>query len=421
MNSRNIDSADLENFQSWLPTLLEEKPWKWQPLAQKKAKEDGLQLSAREISELLKQAENESRGISIKGRGRRCLQTSEIPALWEGVIATRSACCIVGLPKTHKTQLILNMVGAWWSGEKEYLGRMLNGDCPPLIIVGTDQTEQDWVNSLCRAGLPGHVDPDMKETPLVELWSADQGLALNDEGIKAIRDVAENHHGALIVCDSIRKLVIAPLGIEEKDARLIYPLQKLELELAPYNVSMVYIHHAGKGRANESPITAGAGGTALPGHVSNMIGLQKMSDRNDEHRVQAWIDGRLTRETKFYFDTSVDGFTLLGDGKEMAQLERIKKVEKALTKSQRDVLIALREIYEIEMLSATSEQLCHHIGGSYIKADGSPYLQSMNSRLAALLNKNLVEKRMNSSPSGRTALWSPAKPTFCHKNRDESE
>ena len=41
----------------------------------------------------------------------------------------------------------------------------------------------------------------MESTPVVELWSQEQGLALNNEGIEAIREVAEEHPGALIIAD----------------------------------------------------------------------------------------------------------------------------------------------------------------------------------------------------------------------------
>lgn len=402
-----LDAVNLEEFKAWIPTLLDHEEWMRLPMAQKRAKDLGLSLQSRQVSELLKQAEHESRGISIKRRGRRSLMSAAMPALWEGMIPARRACCVVGLPKSNKTQLILNMIGAWWSGEDSYLGRKLNGDCPPVIIVGTDQTEEDWVNSLRRAGLPGDIDPDMESTPIVELWSAEQGLALNAEGIEAIREVAEENPGALIICDSIRKLVVAPLGIEEKDARLISPLQKLELELAPYETSLVYIHHAGKGRAGESPITAGAGGTALPGHVSNMIGLQKVSDRDDESRVQAWIDGRMGRESKFYFDTSESDFRLLGDGADIARIEKMQKAEGGLTEAQEEVLLALREVYVAESLPTTSEQLCNHVGGRYLKSDQKPYLQLMNSKLRALANKGLVESSSTSTRTGAVMLWVP--------------
>ena len=66
-----------------------------------------------------------------------------------------------------------------------------------------------------------------------------------------------------------------------------------------------------------------------------MIGLQKVSDRNDEHRVQVWIDGRMGRESKFYFDSSVDGFALLGDGQDIARVERMQKAEGALTEPRK--------------------------------------------------------------------------------------
>ena len=97
------------------------------------------------------------------------------------------------------------------------------------------------------------------------LWSfaqQEQGLAANNKDIETMRGVAEVQTGTLIIGDSTRKLLVAPLGSEEKEVRLISPLQKLKLQLAPYNISIVYVHHSGKGRADESPITAGSGGTA---------------------------------------------------------------------------------------------------------------------------------------------------------------
>lgn len=400
------DSTSLKNFREWLNSLLNREGWIQVAMSKKRAKDLKLQLSERQINELLKQAEHEARGISIKGRGRRSLQQTDVGTLWEGMIPAGRAACIVGLPKSNKTQLVLNMVGTWWAGSSIYLGRRLNGDCPPVIIVGTDQTEQDWVSSLRRAGLSGDIDPDMESTPIVELWSAEQGLALNAEGIEAIRKVVEENPGALIICDSIRKLVVAPLGIEEKDARLITPLQKLELELAPYKATVVYIHHAGKGRAGESPITAGAGGTALPGHVTNMVGLQKLSDRDDEQRVQAWIDGRLGRESKFYFDASIDGFKLLGNGADISRLENMRKAEESLTDIQEEVLFELREIYSTNHLPVTSECLCHALGDKYMK-NGKPYFQLVNRKLNSLKTKFLVDSQKISTQSGQMMGWTP--------------
>ena len=60
---------------------------------------------------------------------------------------------------------------------------------------------------------------------------------------------------------------------------------------------------------------------------------QKVSDRDDEHDVQVWVDGRMGRESKFYFDSSVDGFALLGDGQDIALIERMLNAEGALTET----------------------------------------------------------------------------------------
>lgn len=404
------DAEDLEAFKKWIPELLQEEEWKREPLATKRAKALNLSLNTRQIQQLLIQAEHASRGISTRALGRRTLKSERMKVLWEGIIPSGRSCVFVGLPKTYKTQLILNAVGAWWRGEPQYLGRKLNGDCPPVIIVGTDQPQKDWEESLLRAGLPLEVDPDMGVSPVVEFWSAEQGLSLNQEGIERIREVVQNYEGALVICDSIRKLVVAPLGIEEKDARLIGPLQKLELELSPYKASVVYIHHSGKGRAGESPITCGAGGTALPGHATNLVGLQKVTEDETESRVQVWIDGRLGRENKFFFEAQENGdFKLLGDLSHIQKVKQMQAAEDKLTEAQEIVLNAVREIYVTEGLPTTSEQLCFHLGEEWMR-NGEPYLQKINPKLRSLANKYLIEETRSCQSKGQvnnSKLWKP--------------
>ena len=85
----------------------------------------------------------------------------------------------------------------------------------------------------------------------------------------------------------------------------------------------------------------------------------------------------------------------------------MQKAEGALTEAQEEVLLGLREVFVVESLPATSEQLCHHIGGRYLKPDGSAYLPLINTKLRALATKNLVDRSTESTNTGSMVLWSP--------------
>ena len=147
-----------------------------------------------------------------------------------------------------------------------------------------------------------------------------------------------------------------------------------------------------------------------------MVGLKKVSDRDDKHHVQVWVDGRMGRESKFYFDSSIDGFALLGDGQDIARIERMQKSESGIMETQEDVLLGLHQVIVTESLQTTLESLCHHIEGKYLLCEERPSLQLMNAKPKprALATKNLAERSTQSTKTRSTVPWSTVN---CHPIR----
>ncbi len=315
-----------------------------EPLLKERARKLGLKdLDWRTYRSILKRAKSVSTGVSTKRRGSRALKSSETPFLWDGILPAGRSTCIVGLPKTFKSTTVIHAIAAWHNGAASFLGQGFTGECPPLIIVGTDQNEADWVATISGSGLPAEVDEEGISSPIVELWSAEQGLYLDEDGIEEIRSVVAEYPNAILLVDSLRKTTLVPLGLAEKEIEMIEPLQALELAVAPYSPTIIYIHHSGKGRATDNPVLASGGSTALPGHVSNMVGLSKMSDSDDEQKIKMWIDGRCGPDKQLYFRRTDTSFELIAGGAELDLQERMQAAQKRLNPDAEEVLLVLHQ------------------------------------------------------------------------------
>ena len=54
--------------------------------------------------------------------------------------------------KVGKTSLLIAAIAAWNRGET-FLGKQFHGECPPVLIVGSDQPQSDWGRMLQKVGL----------------------------------------------------------------------------------------------------------------------------------------------------------------------------------------------------------------------------------------------------------------------------
>lgn len=392
-----LDTSNYDSFLTFLGRIVAEveDEGRQEHLARNEHDRLGLKLGKR-FHSLLAQARSKARGTSIKRRGRRELTSSRQKSLWEGIVPSGGRSLeIVGLPKTRKTQTILNAISAWYHGRDSYLGRKFSGECPPVIIVGTDQAEEDWIASFERAGLPPSVGAD--DTPIVELWSQEQGLIFDEGGIAEIRDCASEYPGAIILCDSIRKLVIAPLGLNENDTEVLGPLQAFELALAPHKCPLVYIHHASLGGAQRSAANAGSGSTALGGHFTQIMKLTKVSQDSNETRTTVELEGRLGPEDKFHIDTvgHWSEWKTLGSDGDIVKLDKLRKAEEKLNDRQEEVLDELREC------TRDREIITVQILAERLELQEQPVRRALTS----LENKGLVRSTTRPTDKGREKVY----------------
>ena len=202
---------------------------------------------------------NESRPMSM----------TTTPWLLEGIVMARALNLVVALPKVGKSALALGFIGAWVHGQQTFLGQALPGDpCPPVLIIGSDQPENDWARMFKQFGL---LTADNRQHPrIVGLATADNPWSLDTRGIERIAAIAADNPGLLVVIDSYHACTHL-LGLKEEAAEMATPARELMAAVGPHAATVLLIHHASKGRASEGAVAASRGSTALPAAASQTI------------------------------------------------------------------------------------------------------------------------------------------------------
>ena len=118
-----------------------------------------------------------------------------------------------------------------------------------------------------------------------------QPLYLDEKGTEALALLCQEHEKPLILIDSYAK-VTAPLGIDEFKPEAANPIYDLMSAVAPYEATVVLIHHSSKSRAGERASNAARGSNALTAAVDQLVNLKWHSDKDDDHRVELHTEGR---------------------------------------------------------------------------------------------------------------------------------
>ena len=88
---------------------------------------------------------------------------------------------VVGLPKANKTTFVLSALGSFYNGDKQFLGKDLAEDLPPIFIAGTDQPGHICQNFLQRTGL---ADASGRRSPhIIKLFTRERPIHLTPEDI----------------------------------------------------------------------------------------------------------------------------------------------------------------------------------------------------------------------------------------------
>jgi hypothetical protein len=290
------------------------------------------------------------------------LDVAPTPWIWDGIFMRGCLNLLVAMPKQGKTSLVLSYIAAHHRREPAFLDRTLPGACPPVLIVGTDQGENDWGRMLEQAGLGERQGDRVRITePLVGLHHAGRPLHLDPAGIDSIAAHAQQHPGLLIVIDSLAACV-APLGLKEESAQIADPIHDLMEQVEPHDATVVLIHHASKGHAGEGASMASRGSTALPAVASQTIKLGSATAGGSDPRRLLSTEGRGGAPLSLVIQREGGSWDYIGTAESLQQEQAETDVRKSLNDRQADALELVWERWEDQMARTTAANLVEGLG-----------------------------------------------------------
>jgi hypothetical protein len=315
------------------------------PVLRERASQLDLPLRDGELSKLVWEARRALTAPAEALSTGDLLDFTPIPWCWEGLLMREAINLLIAAPKVGKTSLLIAAIAAWYRGES-FLGKQFYGECPPVLIVGSDQPQSDWGRMLQKEGLVS--EERRLLAPIVGLFHSGTPLSLDPEGIEKIATYAKEHPGLLVVIDSYARCV-ASLGLSERDAEIAGPLADLQEAVAPYGATIVGIHHANKG-GHESASMASRGSSALPALASQLVHLTRLEQGQEGSmggKRMLTTEGRGGAPEKMLLELSEEGQWLFrGDGDALLQEQERQRTIGALNDRQASALEHVEETWE---------------------------------------------------------------------------
>ncbi|KZR83580.1 MULTISPECIES: hypothetical protein [Prochlorococcus] len=134
------------------------------------------------------------------------------PFLLDGVFSPNDTNLVIGREKKGKTSFVIAWISAWHYRQSKFCGFDIVGDCPPVIVIGPDMTEQQWGQFLRMYHLADDEGILHRDGPIKELLHMGFSFALDQNGLDLIDQLGEFYPNALFLFDSYSRLV-EPLGL----------------------------------------------------------------------------------------------------------------------------------------------------------------------------------------------------------------
>ena len=318
-----------------------------------KAGELGLrQLSASQLSQLLEAAQRNARARSkpIEPGGIFTIKAT----CWALIGLLRHGLnLLVGQPGAGKSRFSAAMMAAWLRGDPSFLGKAIECDLPVdqrhALIIGTDQSLEDWSLTLEPVGLAKKVNRiNVRIHPRLTLYPLESGIQLDSSGLAIIRRWVDAHPGGMVLIDSLSQAL--PAGIDENKPEAGQIVHRLQEALG--EAWGILTHHTRKGAGKDGTlgIGAGRGSGAIDGAVSRVVGLgliHKMENgiwtpQEADPRRELLSTKRGGKEEHLIIRSDHTGQWLCdGTAEELKRAERAERVIANLTDLQDQILTAL--------------------------------------------------------------------------------
>ena len=371
------------------------------------AQREGLRIRDPEIKAIFAAARKELRGERDGFDQGQWLDIPDESWIWEPILSRGGINLVTALQKVGKTNLMLQLIRLWSAGAQSFLGRQLHGECPPVIVVGPDMSLHSWRKPLLAAGLMERNATGQFATlaPIVKLFTSDNPLHLDEQGLDRLVALCEKHHGALVLIDSFAA-VTAPLALDENKAEAAEPLYELREAVSPYDITVVLIHHSSKSRSGERPSNAARGSNAITAAVDQLINLKWHSDQDGDHRVELHTEGRGGRPIQLLIEqVSQCEWLSRGDLETIRKEKARREAQEKLTDRQAAALDEVTDAWEESNLELSAKDLQERLGAHYSGRDG---VKSARENLRQLERKQLVTSRRTTvTGRGEVHLFRP--------------
>jgi len=320
-------------------------------LSSKASNLDVHRLNQRQLEQLLEQAQRQLRAKSepISPGGK--FTVTSTPFAVDGLFR-HALNLLVGPSGAGKSRLIAACMAAWLRGDQTWLKRNLNGIKAAhrhALIVGPDQSLEDWHLTLAPVGLSWLADPNDPTTVQIHdrltLYGLETGIQLDTDGLNTIRRWVDAHPGGMVLIDSLSACL--PAGIDEDKSGAAAPIHKLQEALG--DAWGVLTHHTRKsaGKEGNLGVGAGRGSGAIDAAVSRVIGLgltYKMENgvmvsQESDPRRELLSTKRGGKTEHLIISSDASGFwDVHGDAEALKANERKERTISNLTGPQSDVL-----------------------------------------------------------------------------------
>lgn len=335
--------------------------------------------------------------------------------LWEGIIMASQINIILALAKTGKTLFILQFLAALINGKNSFLGKKLSQDADNqhILICGPDMNEADWAECLDTSGLL--VNDELIGDGQIKLLTAEHTFNLDDDGIDFIAGKAQQHPGLIVLLDSYTK-AMEGMGYQDKDTSYGDPLSALADAVAPWDATVIVIHHVSKGNRNASPVLAGRGSMRMSEIASWIVKMQFVKEESIESSSDGLVTGprKITttgrgRSIELIAEMDDDGKWHGGENVETLarQLEEENKkanILNSLNDRQQRVMNILNKSWDEDCGKCTVEIVA---GTMLNRNPDDDTKRKVRATLEQLKDKGLAQKEMVSGDHGQFAVFWP--------------
>lgn len=345
--------------------------------------------------------------IAPEGVGKQTgdkLDLTPIPWAWDGIVMQNRMNLLVAQPKVGKTALLLEMISKWYQHDEEFLGRGFNGECPSVIVVGTDQGEADWASMLRSVDLVG--DDGTILDPIKRIWTAADPLFFNEKGFKTLEDELEKHDTCMVLVDSYHACV-SPLGHEDSGSTYANALAALLVSTSKHQATCCVIHHANKGTGFDV-VSSSRGTTALTAIPSQLIHMAFMrSEDQRDRRITLKTQGRAGNPVNLLIERQGHGWVSYGDGAAVEAAEQREELCSELSGRQADLYDYIQMRWDAGRFVVAATEL-----GTELNLTSN----KVNRYLLQLVRKGLIEECGKTEPGAqggrRSTLYRPFTPSL---------